>query len=107
MDIALQIHVEASEAGTPVWWAESPDLPGFTASADSLAELRTVVDEVLAEFGSELASDAGHPGEPIRIDSEQLAPVEADISVAPVRRIEMDGQAGEERLSPVQVLIPA
>jgi predicted RNase H-like HicB family nuclease len=30
------------------WWAESPDVPGFSATADSLSALRTLVWEGLA-----------------------------------------------------------
>lgn len=30
------------------WWAESPDVPGFSAAADSLPDLRQVVREGLS-----------------------------------------------------------
>lgn len=39
MKATLLIHVEPSEDEI-VWWAESTDLPGFSAAAESLADLR-------------------------------------------------------------------
>lgn len=41
--ITVRYH---KEAGT--WWAESPDLPGFSAAADSRDELRVLVSEGVA-----------------------------------------------------------
>lgn len=32
---------------TAVWWAESPEVPGFTAAAGSLAEVRRLAAEAL------------------------------------------------------------
>jgi hypothetical protein len=107
MDIALNIHVERSEAGTPVWWADSDDLPGMTASANSLAELRTALAELLEEFGSELVADVGHPGEDITIVSESLVGADFGPGSAPGPLVTRDGKPEERRQSPVQVLIPA
>ena len=39
MTTELIIHLEVAD-GDVVWWAESPDLPGFTAAGSSLGELR-------------------------------------------------------------------
>lgn len=41
--ITVRYH---KEAGT--WWAESPNLPGFSAAADSREELRALVAEGVA-----------------------------------------------------------
>jgi hypothetical protein len=111
MEIALKIHVEASETGAPIWWIESDDLPGLTASADTLPELRAALSALLDEFGSELAEDAGHPGEQIAIASERLipsAPAEPSLAARPAARVIRDGKPEERRTSPVhQVLISA
>ena len=54
--VELLIHLESispENGGGFVWWAESPELPGFTASADHLPELieksRVAVSELLGE----------------------------------------------------------
>lgn len=46
MTVELLIHLEAAD-GEAVWWAESPDAPGFTAAAPDLAELRARCAEAL------------------------------------------------------------
>jgi predicted RNase H-like HicB family nuclease len=48
MSVELIIHHEAA-GDDAVWWAESPDLAGFTAAAPSLAELRRRVLAALAD----------------------------------------------------------
>lgn len=42
------MHLEEAD-GEAVWWANSPDLPGFTAAAPSLADLRELVREGLGD----------------------------------------------------------
>ena len=76
MDVTLQIHLEPGTDGSPVWWAESEELPGMTASADSLFELR----ELLAAVVSELADEGA---EAITIVGERLAGVEYHPAIAP------------------------
>lgn len=56
-----------------VWWAESPDVPGFSAAADSLPDVRHYVREALREVhesepyyvveigGTGARPNAGHP----------------------------------------------
>lgn len=55
MVIKLLIHLEAVNVRRPVWWAESPDLPGFSATDAALRELlsrsRWVIEEILEERG--------------------------------------------------------
>jgi hypothetical protein len=59
MGVELLIHLELVPAGHPrfVWWAESPQLPGFSAAADHLPDLLrrayAAVPEVLAEDGDD------------------------------------------------------
>lgn len=36
----LVIHLEGADSEA-VWWAESPQMPGFSAAAPTLSELRT------------------------------------------------------------------
>lgn len=45
MDINVTYH---AEAGT--WWAESPELPGFTAMAEDFAGIRELVSDAVAEM---------------------------------------------------------
>jgi len=44
MNVELIIHLEADGAEA-VWWAESPDVAGFSAAAPTLAELRQMAVE--------------------------------------------------------------
>lgn len=45
----LMIHLEHAE-GEAVWWADSPDAPGFSAAASSLIELRERATAALEEI---------------------------------------------------------
>jgi hypothetical protein len=47
--IELVIHIEAAD-GEAVWWAESPDVPGFSAAAPTLVELRERSIAALSEL---------------------------------------------------------
>ena len=38
MPVTLIFHREVTQSGDRVWWAESPDLPGFYATRPHLAE---------------------------------------------------------------------
>ena len=44
MNVMLIIHLEA-DGHEAVWWAESPDVAGFSAAAPTLGELRELVVE--------------------------------------------------------------
>jgi hypothetical protein len=65
MDAQLVIHFDSAD-GQEVWWAESPAVPGFSASADTLTELRLVIASLLPD----LASDVG---ETVTFTTEWLA----------------------------------
>jgi predicted RNase H-like HicB family nuclease len=47
--VELVIHIEAAD-GEAVWWAESPEVPGFSAAAPTLAELRERATAALTEL---------------------------------------------------------
>jgi predicted RNase H-like HicB family nuclease len=48
MTVHLIIHLEAVD-GAATWWADTDDVPGFYAAADTLEELRERVIAALAE----------------------------------------------------------
>lgn len=50
MTTELIIHLEASEDGEPLWWAEAPDVPGFYAAGGSLAVLRSRALDALRDI---------------------------------------------------------
>ena len=55
MDVTLLLHLELVD-GEHAWWAESDDVPGFTAAAPTLAELRERAHAALHDLlGAEVA----------------------------------------------------
>lgn len=78
----LIIHLDIAD-GEVVWWAESPEAPGFTAVAGSLAELRDLAQTGLCGFfsspvrvterlvGNEVQTDPS--GRQVRIAKELVA----------------------------------
>ena len=51
MDIQLRVHLEPGEGTEWVWWADSEQLPGFTAAADHLPDLLAKAKDVIREEG--------------------------------------------------------
>lgn len=55
MRVELHCYLEAAEASGAVWWSESPDVPGFHATAthlqDLIAKSRIALEEILRERG--------------------------------------------------------
>lgn len=47
--IELHLHLEPTGAGEVAWWADSPDVAGFSAAAPTLAELRSRATAALRE----------------------------------------------------------
>lgn len=47
--VTIEVHVEAVD-GAPVWWADSDDVDGFYAAADSMEQLRVQVIAALGEL---------------------------------------------------------
>lgn len=84
MEIRLLIHLDEG----PTWWAESDDVPGFNASASSLAELRKrcmaslieivpdlgIVTECLVGESDDVATDNPSPGSSVDGDRSVGAP---------------------------------
>lgn len=56
MDVTLIIHLDWTDAGEPAWWAEAPEISGFTASANSLHELRDVLASCWVDMVEELGT---------------------------------------------------
>jgi predicted RNase H-like HicB family nuclease len=87
MDVRLLIHLDRlDDEQRAVWWAESPDVPGFSAVGDTLRELRSCSISALEEICAA----------PIVV-REQLIAVEEPGDAVP--RVDTE--------SPVQVVVPA
>lgn len=77
--IELCVHLEPAEAGV-CWWVESDDLPGFSAAASTLAEMRAraveTLNEELGEGTYDLRErlDADRSGTSSRIDDLSHSP---------------------------------
>lgn len=56
MTIRLLVHLEPA-GDRQLWWAESPDLPGFSASDDTLRALLARANWALAEITEEHGDD--------------------------------------------------
>lgn len=50
MTIRLMFHLEAVEDRTCVWWIDSPDVPGFYATAEQIVECRRRALEALEDL---------------------------------------------------------
>lgn len=72
MDTTMVLHFE----GTDLWWAELADVPGFSASAGTLLELRAIVEACLADLSADV-------GEEVRIIRELLAEASPPAPPAP------------------------
>lgn len=59
MAITVRIHVELAAEG-PIWWADSADLPGFTAADNSMQAVITRARLAIGELTSE-GEDAAEP----------------------------------------------
>lgn len=88
MNAQLVIHFD----GVDNWWAELATVPGFTASAESLAELRAVVAECLPDLSEDV-------GEEVNIVSEILADPDPERA-----GIEALVQEAERQTEPVAIL---
>jgi predicted RNase H-like HicB family nuclease len=52
MNVSFAIHLEPTETDV-VWWAESGGMPGWSATAPTLRELRTLIEEAVRLYISE------------------------------------------------------
>ena len=57
--VRVVLHMEPLDSGATSWWAESPDLAGFSAAADSLVELRGLCTEAVHEIAAEDGLEVG------------------------------------------------
>ncbi len=56
MAVRLLVHLEPF-GGRKIWWAESPDIPGFSASDATLKDLLTRSSWTLADIAEERGED--------------------------------------------------
>lgn len=68
MDVRLLVHLER-QAGDGIWWAEAPQVPGFSVAADSLVELQGLAKWALADILRENGDDT----EPVNVTVELVA----------------------------------
>ena len=47
------VHAEPGRDDRLIWWAESPDLAGFSAAGDTLTELRIVAEHAVRELSAD------------------------------------------------------
>lgn len=71
--ITVRYHAEDT-----TWWAESADLPGFSAAADSLREVRRLVHAAVAD----LTEDDGY--ELLEAQESGAPVIDWDVRTAPV-----------------------
>lgn len=57
MHVDLFIHLEQVSPTSAVWWGESPDVPGFSVTAESMAELFTLAEKALRDILNEQGDD--------------------------------------------------
>jgi len=81
MSVRVVLHLERlPETDKPAWWAESPDVPGFSAAALSLYELRIMAERALRD----LATEAGEDPMEVRIDWHFAAAPLSEATMRPV-----------------------
>lgn len=59
------------------WWADSPDVTGYTAAAPTYEEVRALVEEGLLWAAQEHARDAGSAVPPVGTPLEHYVPAPA------------------------------
>jgi predicted RNase H-like HicB family nuclease len=68
--VDILIHAEEVSGSELSWWAEAPDVPGFSAAANRLVELRQLVSQSLGE----IAEDRGETRDSVEIRYTMLPP---------------------------------
>lgn len=56
MDVRVVLHLEPAGDAGMVWWAESPDVPGFSATDAGLNELVNICEAALADIASDIGA---------------------------------------------------
>lgn len=60
MKVAIHLYHEQTDFGTWVWWATSPDLPGFSATDESLGALKDRIDQAVTEIAHPSTADVSY-----------------------------------------------
>jgi hypothetical protein len=96
-DIRLLVHLEMGDDGAASWWAESPDVPGFSAVSNSLSDVQIrsqwAIMDILGEsdrrLGQLLVRLVPTPLEtanPVSVErSDESGPVQRDANPSDVR----------------------
>ena len=50
MDATFRVHIDLTDRQAVVWWAETTSVPGLTLAADTLMELRRLIDDAVGEY---------------------------------------------------------
>ena len=74
--VRIWFHLEPTENGRVVWWAESPDEPSVYASGDSLADTRLTAERIIRD----LRSDTGEAVLEFEYDILHDPPAESPLS---------------------------
>jgi hypothetical protein len=53
VDVQVILHLELTPDLARLWWAESPEIPGFSATASSVPELTRLTIEALDDIARE------------------------------------------------------
>ncbi|MFP3883641.1 MAG: DUF1902 domain-containing protein [Actinomycetota bacterium] len=68
MELQVTIRSAITDSGSFVWWADSPDIPGFSATDESLQSLMLVTEMAIAD----VAEENGWSNYTIRYELEEL-----------------------------------
>lgn len=82
MPVRVVLHLETTDEGTTVWWAETPELGGFSATDKSLQRLADLCEAAIVEaygheatiawaFADEDATTGGETADPERVQVVQ------------------------------------
>ena len=91
--VQLHVHLERVD-GHPCWWADSPDVPGFSATADSLPEVVSratwAIHDIYAEEGADVERvvthlvgrrpDTGNPVQGMETVRTNVASAQAEVT---------------------------
>ena len=89
MNVTLLVHLEAVESGL-VWWAESPEVPGFSVTSTTLRELQVRAKMAMAD----IAEDEGWVLDGIRAELVEEPPSTGNPADATVTDAAADHTAG-------------
>lgn len=88
LNVRLLVHLEVVPGGDPafVWWAESDEVPGFSAAADHLPDLMKQAVDALGDILGEdvtidavLATPAPAEREPVEVSGSGAQPTTSGV----------------------------